>query len=117
MRVLAFRKRLKNSIVRKEKPEAFAQKKDRLTEAEIRNFMLKRYPEGMTANYYKEGFGTIKTVVWDTAEKRYSICWLGRESNGWTDYRISEKPGGCVEEKEVEILGADPQFFALRSIL
>ena len=59
--------------------------------------LLNKYPEGMTANYYAEGFGTIKSVILDTAEKRYSICWLGQEKNGWTDYFVPEKRGDYAE--------------------
>lgn len=105
---------MENSIIRRDKLAAFAEKKACHTEKEIREFMLKKYPEGMTVNYYKEGFGTIKTVILDTAEKRYSICWLGQEKNGWTDYRVSEKRGNHTEEKELQRETPNPEFFACK---
>ncbi len=108
---------MENSIVRRDRLTAFAEEENRIRESGLRELLLKKYPEGMTANYYAEGFGTIKSVILDTAEKRYSICWLGQEKNGWTDYFVSRKRGDYAEEKDVEIEKADPQFFAIRPLM
>ena len=108
---------MENSIVRRDRLTAFAEEENRIRESGLRELLLKKYPEGMTANYYAEGFGTIKSVILDTAEKRYSICWLGQEKNGWTDYFVPEKRGDYAEEKDVEIEKADPQFFAIRPLM
>lgn len=90
---------MENSIVRRDRLTAFAEEENRIRESGLRELLLKKYPEGMRANYYAEGFGTIKSVILDTAEKRYSICWLGQEKNGWTDYFVPEKRGGlCGRE-------------------
>lgn len=105
-----------NSIVRYEKLSAFAEAKDRYEEAEIRDFLLKKYPDGMTAHYYSEGFGTIKSVVLDTVENRFSICWLGEKENGWQDYYVDQTPGNRVEEKRVTEENPTPEFFAQQPI-
>lgn len=105
---------MENSIVRRDKLIAFAEAETCIRESGLREMLLKKYPEGMTANYYAEGFGTIKSVILDTVERRYSICWLGQEKNGWTDYFVPEKRGDYTEEKDVETEKADPQFFALK---
>lgn len=107
---------MNNSIVRYDRLKKFAEEKERYSEEEIRKFMLAEYPEGMTAHYYKNGFGTIKTVILDPVEKRYSICWLGQEENGWKDYLVDEKKGACVEELLYRNEDGNPEFFAFRPI-
>ena len=107
---------MNNSIVRYDRLKKFAEEKERYSEEEIRKFMLAEYPEGMTAHYYKDGFGTIKTVILDPVEKRYSICWLGQEENGWKDYLVDEKKGACVEELLYRNEDGNPEFFAFRPI-
>ena len=107
---------MNNSIVRYDRLKKFAEEKERYSEEEIRKFMLTEYPEGMTAHYYKDGFGTIKTVILDPVERRYSICWLGQEENGWKDYLVDEKKGACAEDLLYSNEDGNPEFFAFRPI-
>lgn len=108
---------MRNSIVRYHALKDFAEEKEVLEEEEVRDFFLKKYPEGMTAHYYKDGFGTIKTVILDTVERRYSICWLGQKENGWTDYLLSQRQENSLEEKMYEEEQGNPEFFELVPIL
>ena len=79
----------------------------------MRKLLLKKYPEGLTAYYYKDWFGTIKSVVMDTVTKRYSICWFGKESNGWEDYFVDQPLPIRMVEKEVEYEQGSAEFFAM----
>lgn len=107
---------MQNSIIRYERLSAFTEAKELFEEMEIRDFLLKEYPEGMTAHYYSEGFGTIKSVVMDTVENRFSICWLGEAENGWKDYFVDQTQGNKVEGKQVTEENPTPEFFALHPI-
>lgn len=89
---------MRNSKVRFDKITEFVSSHASMTEPQIKEFLLKRYPEGMSVNYYDEYFGTIKSVVMDTVERKYSICWFGQEENGWEDY-FAEQP---IKEHEKE---------------
>lgn len=104
---------MKNSTVRYEKLNDFFRKKESFEELEIKDILLKKYPEGMSSYYYKQWFGTIKSVVMDTVEKRYSICWFGQQENNWQDYIVL----GEMEEKEisklVEFEEPQEEFFKL----
>ncbi len=102
---------MRNSIVRYQALDHFAREKEVREEEELRRFFLEDYPKGMSAHFYKDGFGTIKTVVLDTVEKRYSICWLGLEENGWEDYLLEKKYGDCVREKEYREEQGRMEFF------
>ena len=108
---------MRNSIVRFDKLKEFTESEEKFEEKDIRKLLLKKYPEGKTAHYYKEGFGTIKSVILDTVEKRFSICWLGLEENGWTDYFVEDEKENCTEEKVYESEEGQPDFFALERII
>lgn len=92
---------MRNSIIRLQNARNFAESKEMLTEDEIKQFMLTKYPNGMTCHYYKDWFGTIRTVVMDPMERRYSICWFGLNENGWSDFYVNEAMPDRVEEKAV----------------
>lgn len=102
---------MRNSIVRYEKLKEFLDTHPCLEEAQIKEFLLKKYPEGMSAYYYKDWFGTIKSVVMDTVEKRYSICWFGQTENGWEDYMVLESIQNAEEAKLVEEERGTREFF------
>jgi len=104
---------MRNSIVRQQTLDNFLEKKDQIEEEEVRKLLVKKYPDGLSAYYYKEWFGTIKSVVMDTVTKRYSICWFGQENNGWEDYFVDNALPLHVEEKNIEIENSEPGFFEM----
>lgn len=107
---------MKNSIMRYERQKAFLEANDQVEEAAMRKLLTTQCPEGMSANYYKEWFGTIKSVVMDPEERRFSICWFGQESNGWEDYFVADPIVERMEEKDIVIESSEPEFFALEPI-
>lgn len=67
----------------------------------------------MSANYYDSWFGTIKSVVMDTARKRFSLCWFGQETNGWEDYYVTEDIQERMEEKDIVREEGREEFFEM----
>lgn len=108
---------MQNSIVRYNQLEKFAQSHAVLNEADIRSFFLKKYPEGMSAYYYEDYFGTIKSVVMDTAECSYNICWFGQKENGWEEYKVTETIEERVEDKLLVKERAEKEFFEFKSLI
>lgn len=107
---------MRNSIVRYEKLIQFSETNTYLKETQIREMLLKKYPEGMSCYYYKQWFGSIKSVVMDTAERRYSICWFGQRENGWEDYIVAQPMKNMEKTKLVEEEIGNPEFFEFISI-
>ena len=104
---------MRNSVTRLEKLHQFALEHSPCSEGEIRDFLLKEYPAGPTVRYYNEFFGTIKSVVMDPAERRYSICWFGEEKNGWEDFCVSRPLQEKVLEKTLNRGEAGKEFFEI----
>ncbi|MBE5962061.1 MAG: acyl-CoA--6-aminopenicillanic acid acyltransferase [Lachnospiraceae bacterium] len=100
---------MRNSIIRFKNVTQFAESKLTFTEKEMKQFMFKKYPDGMTCYCYEDWFGTIRTVLMDIDELRYSVCWFGLEENGWKNFSVMDPICECVEEKKVikERAGSD----------
>lgn len=102
---------MKNSVVRLEKMNQFVKEHPCMEEIQIREFFLENYPKGMTTHYYDDWFGTIKSVVMDTVERRFSICWFGQTENGWEDYIVTQPMGDGEQEKQLTKEKAAKEFF------
>lgn len=108
---------MKNSIVRYEKQKEFLEVNDKVDEGQLRRLLTNQYPEGMSTNYYKEWFGTIKSVVMDTVERRFSICWFGQESNEWEDYLVDQDIEEREEEKDIVYETANKEVWNMEPIV
>ena len=102
---------MRNSLVRYDTLRKFVQSSNQISEQQIKDFLLSKYPEGMTAWYYNDWFGTVKSVVMDVNEGRFSICWGGRAENGWEDYYVEQKKGNCTREIEIVNEPGYKEFF------
>jgi predicted choloylglycine hydrolase len=102
---------MRNSLVRYETLNNFVNKTGKISEEQMKQFLLTKYPEGMTAWFYKDYFGTVKSVVMDVNEGRFSICWGGRAENGWEDFYVDKKIGN--QEKEISVINepGNKEFF------
>lgn len=102
---------MRNSLVRYESIQNFIKNSGKISEEQIKTFLLAKYPEGMTAWYYKDWFGTVKSVVMDVNEGRFSICWGGRVENGWEDFYVDKKSEG--HNKDILIINekGSKEFF------
>lgn len=107
---------MRNSYVRYEKIKEFIQNSGKVTEQQLKDFMLAKYPKGLTAWYYKDWFGTVKSVIMDVNEGRFSICWGGRSENGWEDYYIDKKIGNSSKDIQVIHEEGNKEFFEFVSI-
>lgn len=102
---------MRNSVVRLDKLNQFAKANSCLEEEKIKELLLKKYPEGMTCYYYQDYFGTIKSVIMDTVERRLCICWLGQEENGWEDYYVKQPLKKREEQKKIVKEKGDKQLY------
>jgi len=67
----------------------------------LKEMLLAKYPEGLCCHFFKEYFGTTKSMVIDPALGTIELCWGGRCENGWDKYSIQEQL--AATEKEIEI--------------
>lgn len=67
-----------------------ADRSEPLTVIQLKEMLLSPYPDGLCCRYYKDFFGTTKSMIIDPADGIIDLCWGGRSENGWHTYRISE---------------------------
>lgn len=104
---------MRNSVVRYDRIQNFVKGTEKLKEQQIKDFLLTKYPDGLTSWFYEDRFGTVKSVVMDVNEGRFSICWGGRADNGWNDYYINKKIGNTTDEISVCPEIGNKEFFEL----
>lgn len=82
---------------------------------ELKTFLLEGYPNGLCCHYYREFFGTTKSMVISPADGTIELCWGGRAENGWDCYSISKPLQSasyekqlCAETPEQSIFGWQP---------
>jgi len=106
---------MKNSIQRYETIKQFLSGAAVKTE-DIKNLLLRKYPEGLCCREYAGFFGTTKSIVMDLNDGRLEVCWGGLEENGWRCYPVNEPlPGGMQGVKIVEEKSS-PDFFDMITV-
>lgn len=104
---------MRNSRVRYDLISQFLKIKRRKKEEEIKQLLLTEYPEGLNCHFYQEFFGTIKSVIMDLNEGRFTICWGGLAENGWKDYAVKKMIGNYKETIILKDEQTPPEFYVL----
>ncbi len=82
-----------HSRVRYNRIRHFLSDETKKSEEELKSFLLTEYPAGLNCHFYQDFFGTIKSIIMDLNDGRFTVCWGGLVENGWKDYNI-QKPMG-----------------------
>lgn len=56
----------------------------------LKNMLVSKYPNGLCFHYYKEGFGTTKSMIFSPIDGTIELCWGGSEKNQWKVYDINK---------------------------
>lgn len=82
-----------------------------LTPNHLKSMLLSPYPQGLCCHYYKEFFGTTKSMILDPIDGTIDLCWGGLEENGWNCYSVHQPLERT--SKEIHLLDetADPVIF------
>lgn len=67
----------------------------------LKNMLLSKYPEGQCCHFYKDFFGTTKSMVISPSAGTIELCWGGEAENGWQVYEIDKPLAFSMKEIEV----------------
>lgn len=95
-------KAMRHSIERYQWIEKILKGRKNITKEDLKKMLLSKYPNGLCCHYFKDFFGTTKSMIIDPSYGTIDLCWGGRIENGWNRYPI-QKPLKN-EEKEIEII-------------
>lgn len=90
-------------------------KKD-ITVDDLKTLLLNKYPNGLCCHYYKDFFGTVKSMVIDPIDGKIHLCWGGREENGWNCYDIHDVLNPETKEVQLSLEHANPKLFEFEPI-
>ncbi len=90
-----FPKRKRFSAVRQEAIEHFFTAHDKVSLDDLKTLLSARLPDGLCCHAYSDCFGTLRSMLFDPAEGRLSVC-LGSPASGvWFDADL-HAPAGCT---------------------
>ena len=88
-----------------------------ITDGQLKDFLLTPYPKGLSCSYYSQFFGTTKSMVIDPVRGSLSLCWGGRQENGWQDFNFDSPFPQGTADIQIQDRTADPSIFAYRSLI
>lgn len=108
---------MENSLVRHKTIGSFLKTGNRFNARQLGHFLHTPYPQGLTCPYYKDFFGTTKSMVIDPTEGSMELCWGGREENGWQHFTTDGPFAEHTKEILIQNQPAPPSIFTFRSIV
>ena len=105
-----------HSLLRYESIASFVKKHKKISSSQIKELLLTPYPEGLNCRYYKEYFGTTKSVIMDPLSGTLELCWGGRAENGWSCHKLSDSLANTQKEIQLVLEEAPAGTFEERSL-
>ncbi len=104
---------IENSVVRNQRiMEMFTEKKQ-LTKNDMKVLLSTSYPEGLCCHYYKEFFGTLRSMIFDVNDKTIEMTFGSPQANEWRTFSVEP-----LKMQEIEIIlpqeKAGPDFYKIR---
>ncbi len=103
-----------HSATRFDAIQRMMEEKEKVSVEDLKNFMLCLYPDGLCSHYYREFFGTTKSIIFDVTEGTMELCWAGLEKNGWQRYDVAKPLVEGLTPKEIKEAKAPKGFFELK---
>lgn len=88
--------------------------KTQVSREKLKEMLLAGYPDGLCCHYFKEFFGTTKSMVISPADGSIELCWGGRQDNGWHTYHISQPMLNGVQAIEINLEEAKQGTYGFR---
>lgn len=73
-----------------------------------------KYPEGLATGYYREGFGTLRTMRMNSSQRTLEMCFGSPLNNDFKAYRVTDDLPNAQMAVHLPDELVDPSFFAIR---
>jgi hypothetical protein len=101
---------IENSVIRNDRIVSLFEKNERITTDDTKRLLSATYPDGLCCHYYKEFFGTLRSMLFDVTDKTIEMTFGSPQTNEWQTF-----PVAALEEKEIEVSlpqeKAEPDFY------
>lgn len=81
---------IENSLIRNRNIEKLFEQDRRISKEDMKHLLSAPYPEGLCCHYYKEFFGTLRSMVFDVTDKTIEMTFGSPQVNTWQTF-----PSAC----------------------
>lgn len=104
---------IENSVIRNQIILDLFETDRRISKHEMKEVLSTSYPKGLCCHYYKEFFGTLRSMVFDVTDKTIEITFGSPQANPWLTFPVEP-----FETREMQALlpqeTAGPDFYKIR---
>lgn len=106
-------KKMKNSHVRYELINKTLKNNSNITKEDLKNLLSKKYPEGLSCNYYEDFFGTLRSMIFDSTEVAAYVRFGSSGLNAWHKFDFNNDVEYDVYEVDLKKERCLPDFYKL----
>lgn len=88
-----------NSVIRNDRMTRLFEDHRTVSCDDMKSLLSASYPEGLCCHYYREFFGTLRSMIFDMTDQTIGMTFGSPQANGWN--RFSVEP---LEEKEIAVI-------------
>jgi predicted choloylglycine hydrolase len=92
----------KNSFTRYNYIENYLQNNENISEENLQQFLDQTYPDGLCCNYYQEGFGTLRSMIFNPAERSIRVRFGSPQLNKWHTIKVGEPKVETIETQVID---------------
>lgn len=87
---------IENSVIRYQAIEKVFSEKEKISVKDLKSILSKPYPQGLCCHYYPEFFGTLRSMLFDTTEKKIEMTFGSPQTNDWKTFMVQK-----LQEQEI----------------
>lgn len=103
---------IENSLIRNKNIVKLFEEDRRISKNDIKNLLSASYPEGLCCHYYKEFFGTLRSMVFDVTDKTIEMTFGSPQANEWQTFSVGVLDAG-VTQALLPQEKAEPDFYKI----
>ena len=82
----------------------------KVSEEDLKDMLLSKYPNGLCCHFFREYLGTTKSIIIDPACGTIEVCWGGLGENGWRRYSVYEPLAPSEYDINISVDSMEPDI-------
>ncbi|MBN1040353.1 linear amide C-N hydrolase [Clostridium botulinum] len=87
---------IENSVIRYKAIEKIFLEKEQISVQDLKVILSTSYPQGLCCHYYPEFFGTLRSMLFNTTEKKIEMTFGSPQVNNWKTFTVQK-----LQEQEI----------------
>ncbi|AWB44592.1 peptidase C45 [Paenibacillus sp. CAA11] len=103
---------IENSVIRNDRIVSLFERNKQISKKNIKELLSTSYPNGLCCHYYREFFGTLRSMIFDTTDRTIEMTFGSPQANEWHTFSV-----GAFDMEEMKVLlpqeKARPDFYKI----